>query len=209
MTILLLKAFAIGLLVSCPMGPINMLCIQRTLNRGRLHGFVSGLGAMLSDFTYALITVLGLSFVSSFLNDNEQIIRLVGSIVLIGFGFGVFRTNPLKGWSPAMQSEETRYVKDFISSFLLTFSNVAIIVVFITMYARFSFNPVDFGKSGLAIAMLFMLAGQLSWWFFMTFFVSRIRRHFHRKGLIFLNRIVGSIFMAIGLGGLILSALTQ
>jgi len=147
MTAIFLKAFIIGLLVSCPMGPINMLCIQRTLDRGRLHGFVSGLGAMLSDFTYATITILGLSFVTPFLDENEQVIQLIGSVVLIGFGFGVFRTNPLKGWTPIMQTEETRYVKDFISSFLLTFSNVAIIVVFITMYARFSFNPIENGNS--------------------------------------------------------------
>ncbi|HCC85164.1 MAG TPA: lysine transporter LysE, partial [Porphyromonadaceae bacterium] len=39
------QGFIIGLLVSLPMGPLNMLTIQRTLNRGRWHGFVTGLGA--------------------------------------------------------------------------------------------------------------------------------------------------------------------
>lgn len=191
------------------MGPINMLCIQRTLDRGRLHGFVSGMGAMLSDLTYAVITLLGLSFVAPFIDENEQIIQLIGSIVLVGFGFGVFRTNPLKGWSPKMQTEETRYVKDFISSFLLTFSNIAIIVVYISMYARFNFNPIVNGNNVFAISILFMLIGKLCWWFFMTYIVSRIRKHFNRRGLILLNRIVGSILMVVGLGGIILSVLTQ
>ena len=35
----------IGILVSSPMGPIGMLCIQRTLLKGKLSGFISGLGA--------------------------------------------------------------------------------------------------------------------------------------------------------------------
>lgn len=53
------KGIIIGVLVSAPMGPIGMLCIQRTLNKGRWHGFVTGLGAALSDVIYAALTCLG------------------------------------------------------------------------------------------------------------------------------------------------------
>ena len=73
------KGFIIGLLVSSPMGPINMLTIQRTLNRGRWHGFVTGMGAMLSDISYALITMVGLSFISEFLSENKKILQIAGS----------------------------------------------------------------------------------------------------------------------------------
>jgi len=66
------QGFIIGLLVSLPMGPINMLTIQRTLNRGRWHGFVTGLGAMLSDIIYAFITLVGFSFLSDFLTVHES-----------------------------------------------------------------------------------------------------------------------------------------
>ena len=52
------KGIIIGVLVSAPMGPIGMLCIQRTLNKGRWHGFVTGLGAALSDVIYAALTCL-------------------------------------------------------------------------------------------------------------------------------------------------------
>ena len=55
---IIMKGFLIGLMVSLPMGPINMLTIQRTLNRGRWHGFVTGAGDMLSDLAYALIALL-------------------------------------------------------------------------------------------------------------------------------------------------------
>lgn len=54
------KGIIIGVLVSAPMGPIGMLCIQRTLNKGRWHGFVTGLGAALSDVIYAALTCLGM-----------------------------------------------------------------------------------------------------------------------------------------------------
>lgn len=200
---IIVKGFVIGLFVASPMGPINMLCIQRTLNRGWKHGFATGMGAMLSDLTYAIITLIGIGMASDFLSKNEITIQLVGSIVLLLFGFGVFRSNPLKGWTPRLKMEETRYMKDFISSFLLTFSNVAIILVFITLYARFQFNPLTEGAFPVITGIASIAGGALSWWIFITLFVSRLRKYFSRKGLIMLNRIVGSLLMIFGLGGIV------
>ena len=63
---ILVKGFIIGVVVSAPLGPVGVLCIQRTLNKGRWYGFVTGLGASLSDIAYALLTGYGMSFVSDF-----------------------------------------------------------------------------------------------------------------------------------------------
>ena len=68
---LISKGIVIGVLVSAPMGPIGMLCIQRTLNKGRWHGFVTGLGAALSDVIYAALTCLGMGVVVNFVEANQ------------------------------------------------------------------------------------------------------------------------------------------
>jgi threonine/homoserine/homoserine lactone efflux protein len=199
------QGFIIGLLVSMPMGPINMLTIQRTLNRGRWHGFVTGLGALLSDIIYAFITLVGLSFMSDFLTVHESQLQCLGSIILILFGIGVYRTNPLKEWKPDRITGETRYVKDFVSAFLLTFSNAAIILVYVGLYARFSFNPLPHGWGSLLAGMGAFIIAALSWWFLLSLFVSRLRKHFNRKGLVLLNRSVGSVLMLVGVAGIVLS----
>ncbi len=198
---IIIKGIIIGILVSAPMGPIGMLCIQRTLSRGRWHGFVSGLGAMVSDLVYASITLLGMSVVNDFLTANEIMLQLVGSIVLILFGIGVYRSNPLKGWNPNVQNGDTRYIKDFVSSFFLTLSNVAIIFVFITLFARFQFNPMEHGPSYILFYLASIAIGALAWWFFISTFVSKIRKHFNRQGIVLLNRIVGVLLTLIGIGG--------
>lgn len=199
------KGFLIGFLVSSPMGPINMLTIQRTLNRGRWHGFVTGLGSVLSDFVYAMITQVGLSFISDFLTAYESWLQLSGSIILIIFGITVFRTNPLRGWKPDMIEGETRYVKDFVSAFLLSVPNVAIILVFIGLFTRFSFNPLSESYvSGVAGLGSFLFAAAI-WWFLLTALVSRLRKHFNRRGLIVLNRSIGSVLMVVGVVGILFS----
>lgn len=197
------KGFIIGLLVSSPMGPINILTIQRTLNRGRWHGMASGAGAMLSDITYATITMLGLSFVSGFMNDYESELLLFGSIILILFGLGVYRSNPLKGWQPDSLPKESRYFKDFISTFLLTFSNATIVLALVGLYTRFSFNPILEGTASLIVALISFSIAALLWWFMLTTLVSRLRKRFKRKGLVILNRVVGTIFIVIGVAGII------
>lgn len=197
------KGFIIGLLVSSPMGPINILTIQRTLNRGRWHGFASGVGAMLSDITYATITMLSLSFVSGFMNDYESELLLFGSAILILFGLGVYRSNPLKGWQPDSLPKESRYLKDFISTFLLTFSNATIVLALVGLYTRFSFNPILEGTASLIVALISFSIAALLWWFVLTTLVSRLRKRFKRKGLVILNRVVGTIFIVIGVAGVI------
>lgn len=199
---ILIKGLFIGILVSAPMGPIGILCVQRTLNRGRWHGFVSGLGAALSDVLYALVTLLGISLVTDFLERNELALQVAGSVVLILFGIAVYRTNPLKGFKPNEPLAETRYAKDFVSAFFLTASNIVIIFVFITLYARFGFNPVDKGLWGLILGISSIALGALLWWFFITFLVSRLRVHINRRGLVLINRIVGVILAVIGVVGI-------
>ena len=79
---ILVKGFIIGVVVSAPLGPVGVLCIQRTLNKGRWYGFVTGLGASLSDIAYALLTA-GMSFVFDYINKNIFYLQLLGSIMLL------------------------------------------------------------------------------------------------------------------------------
>lgn len=195
----------IGIIVSTPMGPIGMLVIQRTFLRGRWHGFVTGLGASLSDLIYALITLVGMSFITDILEREETILQLIGSMVLLLFGYTVFRSNPLKGLKPDNEIEETQYRKDFFSSFLLTFSNVAIIFLFIAVYSRFNYTPYENGMLHLIIALASIVFGAICWWFFITTYVSKLRKYISRKGLILMNHVVGLLFMSIGVIGIVMS----
>ena len=52
----IMKGFLIGVLASAPMGPVGILTVQRTLNKGRWEGFATGIGASISDILYAIIT---------------------------------------------------------------------------------------------------------------------------------------------------------
>ena len=126
---LISKGIVIGVLVSAPMGPIGMLCIQRTLNKGRWHGFVTGLGAALSDVIYAALTCLGMGVVVNFVEANQAPLQLIGSIVLGIFGYYIFQSNPVRNLRK-QREKKLSFTQDFITAFLLTFSNVLIVLLY-------------------------------------------------------------------------------
>ena len=135
---ILWKGFIIGVIVSAPLGPVGVLCIQRTLNKGRWYGFVTGIGASLSDIAYALLTGYGMSFVFDYVNKNIFYLQLFGSILLLIFGIYTFRSNPVQSIRPVSTSKGS-YFHNFITAFAVTLSNPLIIFLFVGLFARFAF----------------------------------------------------------------------
>ena len=77
---MVVKGIIIGVVASAPMGPVGILTVQRTLNKGRWFGFATGVGAALSDFIYALITGFGLSFVVDIIDSVIEALNYKNSI---------------------------------------------------------------------------------------------------------------------------------
>lgn len=205
---LISKGIVIGVLVSAPMGPIGMLCIQRTLNKGRWHGFVTGLGAALSDMIYAILTCLGMGVVVNFVEANQGPLQLIGSIVLGIFGYYIFRSNPVKSLKKPGE-KKLSYTQDFITAFLLTFSNVLIVLLYIGLFARFGFVLPEYSAWMLLIGIAFIGIGAVVWWFGITYLVAKLKRWFNVRGIWLLNRIVGSVIVLLSIVGILSVLLTS
>lgn len=198
------KGFLIGLCTSIPVGPIAILCIQRTLHKGRWHGFISGLGAATSDFLYALIALLGLSFVMDFVKSHELIIQIVGSIVIMGFGFHIFFQNPSKQLKKSNKTK-TSYPQEYISALGLTITNPLMIFLFLGLFAQFSFVSANSSTASIVLGMISVFLGSCTWWFLLSYIASLLKNRLNIRGLRFLNKIAGSLIIIIAIVGLILS----
>lgn len=201
----IIHGVAIGVLISAPMGPIGMLCIQRTLNKGRLAGFFTGVGAALSDVVYSLLAGLGMSFITGFIEDHQAVFQFVGSLVLMGFGIYIARKNPTKSLQAQGGNQKNTYLQDFITGFLFTFSNPLILFLIIGLYARFNFPGADFTYYHYIIGFSSLVAGALLWWLIITYFVNKVRGHFNVRSMWIINIIIGSLICIMSLIGFCLS----
>ena len=174
----IIKGFAIGILVSAPMGPIGVLCIQRTLNRGRWSGFVTGVGASLSDLVYAVLTGLGMSIVVDFVASNQSLLQIIGSFVLVGFGVYLYKQNPMRNIRKQHLGKKN-YTQDFLTSFFLTFSNPLILFLFIGLFARLNFFVAESKLIHVIVGYTSIVMGAVCWWFTITYFINKVRKKFN------------------------------
>ena len=194
---IIFKGLTIGILVSAPMGPVGILCVQRTLNKGRWYGFATGIGATASDLIYALITGLGMSFVMDLINNaqNRFFLQIIGSIMLLVFGIFSYRSNPTKNMRQSGKKKGTLW-HNTITAFFVTFSNPLIIILFMALFAQLAFivpdHPLD-----MLIGYLSIIGGALLWWYGLTWLIDKIRNKFESTGIIIINKVIGSVVILI------------
>lgn len=194
----------VGLLISAPMGPVGMLCIQRTLNKGRWPAFFTGVGASISDLLYCLLAGYGLSFITDFIEGNRDILQLLGSIVIAGFAIYLFRKNPTR----MIQSQpdmKNNIVENIVTGFLFTVSNPLILFFIIGLFARFNFLLPEFKYYHYCVGYLSIVGGAILWWYFITFTVNKVRSHFNLRSLWLLNRTIALILFAMAIVGCYMS----
>ena len=198
-----IRGLAVGVLVSAPMGPIGILCIQRTLNKGRWPGFVTGAGAAFSDLLYALLTGLGMSIVIDFIETNQSLLQILGSFVLLGFGIFLFRQNPAKSIRKAGNTKNT-FTQDFVTAFFLTLSNPLIIFLFIGLFARFNFFTPDTRLVDYVAGYASVFGGAIGWWFTITYLINKVRTRFNLRSIWLVNRTIGVVIVVMAIVGFVM-----
>ena len=190
---MILKGLAAGLAIAIPVGPVNVLCVSRTLNRGRRAGIVSGLGAAAADTFYGSIAGFSITFIIQFLQKEEFWIRVVGGVLLVGIGVIYFRKPP-KG--PGAEPAGGHH-SDFASAFLLTMTNPTTVLSFLAVMAG-----LGLGEGGVGWRTLLLVGGifcgSMLWWITLAQVVYRLRDRFDERAVTWMNRIAGLAIGAFG-----------
>ncbi len=190
----LLNGILVGFAASMPLGPIGVLCIQKTISKGRMAGFVSGMGAATADTIYAIIAGFGLTFISNFIVNQQFYLRIGGAIICFYLGLKIFRTNPAIQLRREGQKKQN-ILADYLSILLLTISNPLTLLLFGAVFAGFGIieGNADFKSLLLLICGVFM--GALLWWTLLTGIVNMFRHKFRLKRIWWMNKITGVLII--------------
>ncbi|MGD9741796.1 MAG: LysE family translocator [Dongiaceae bacterium] len=194
-----LRGFVIGLAIAAPVGPIGVLCMRRTLNIGRLAGFVTGLGAAVADGVYGAIGAFGTAL-AALLVDRQEWIATVGGIVLLWLGIAGMRRPPAE-----VDAAPSRGAVDlagyFGSTFLLTLANPATILSFAAIFASVGLGSTPDAGSALQL-VAGVLLGSAAWWLFLSLAVGAVRHRLRATATAWINRISGLVLVGFGLWAL-------
>jgi threonine/homoserine/homoserine lactone efflux protein len=195
---LVLYGIIMGLFVTIPLGPVGVMCIQRTINRGWKSGLVSGLGAAFADTIYAIIAGLGVGVVVNFIEREQVWIQLVGSVIIIIIAVRTFLANPAVEFRN-QRNKKNKPFEEFLSVFLVTISNPAVFFAFIAMYAGFNvFDKQTTNVFSFLIVILSVFIGAMSWWYLLSTIINKYRTRIRLKNIWWLNKIMGGVIFLCG-----------
>jgi threonine/homoserine/homoserine lactone efflux protein len=204
----LIKGLLIGLSIAAPLGPIGILCINRTLTEGPRMGFICGLGAAAADALYALAGTVALSVIGQWIIDDRTILRVIGGIFLVYLGARTFMQPAIVGpapvRSPALLPPGAHAA--FMSTFLLTLANPVTMLSFAAVFAGLGVAPVGTvpgviqGADNAAAALVLgVFLGSALWWFALSSVIGRLRHYIGVRTLAVINRVCGTVLTAFGL----------
>jgi threonine/homoserine/homoserine lactone efflux protein len=192
---MLLKGAGIGFAVAAPVGPIGMLCIRTTLERGRVAGFAAGLGAAVADAIYGTIGVLGVTAISGYIEAQRFWLELGGGIFVIGFGIHLWVTKPNS--QNGTDEIPVSLWADFMKTLALTLANPSTILTFMAIFAGVP-GAAASSMAAVPVTVLGVLLGSAAWWLFLSQGVGFIRHKISDQALKWMNWAAGALLVAFG-----------
>ena len=190
-----LRGLLVAAIFGVPAGAIGALTIHRSLQSGFVAGLVTGLGSTAADVLYACLSVFGVSLISEVLLAHQDIIRLVGGVLIILLGIGIFRK---KDDGVQSGTSDARLLACFGTSFAVAIANPATILSFLTAFAILGFEQKPSAGDGVQMVLGIAL-GTAAWWAALAGIASRFQRRITGRAVTILHRILGVLLMLFGL----------
>ncbi len=187
----------IGFAIAAPVGPIGLLCIQRTLRNGRKQGLLSGLGAASADAVYGAIAGFGLTFVANALVAGQMWLGLLGGLFLCYLGGRTF-FSPMTA-DTAVKAQESSLLQAYTMTFFLTLTNPVTILSFIAIFAGLGLAAGERSYWEVITLVAGVFTGSAAWWLLLSGGVSLLRDKFNETAMQWVNRLAGFIIGGFGI----------
>ena len=198
---ILVKGLVVGFLLAAPVGPIAVLCVQRTLTQSWLTGFLSGLGAAVADAIYGCIAALGLTLISKLLIEHRNWLQVVGGAFLCIVGVRTFFSKAVERRAPP---KWPGLIGAFFSALFLTLTNPMTFLAFAAIFASVGLGSVRDSKVDIGALVLGVFLGSALWWTVLIGSAHAFRTKMTLDRLGKLNKVAGVIVFGVGLTYLLL-----
>lgn len=205
---LVLAGLGIGLLMAAPIGPVNVLVIQRAVSRGFWGGLAAGLGAVIGDGVLAAIGAFSIAAISDVMVAYGDTIQTVGGLLLLGFGLALLLCRPVLMTPVDERSHLFEHAGIIPQTFLLTVTNPGAVLGMAAMIGGLGslIGGLNTNLEAL-ILVAAVMGGSLLWWLGLSELIATIRHKLTEGRLNLINRVAGFILFAFGVALLIEVAL--
>ena len=197
-----------GLLLSMPIGPVNLTIINEGARRGFTQGMLVGLGASVMELIYCTIAFTGFS---SFFGDRivkaSMEVFSFTFLLFLGMKFLMARTvaaptqlGAAAGKIEARVGEKFNPHSAFMTGFVRVMGNLGVLLFWIVLAANFmSHDWVEDAFVAKAACVAGVALGTNLWFCALSYGVSRGHGRFSESTLVRMQHISGLCLVAVGL----------
>lgn len=198
---LVLAGLGIGLLMAAPIGPVNVLVIQRAVAKGFWGGLAAGLGAVLGDGVLAAAGAFSIAAISDVILEYGDTIQVIGGALLLLFGIVLLVTRPAMTTPPHERSHILEHMGIIPQTFILTVTNPGAVLGMAAMIGGLG-SLIGGLKTNFEALILVaaVMGGSLLWWLGLSELISTIRHKLTDNRLKWVNRIAGLVLLGFGVG---------
>lgn len=192
----------IGLASAAPVGPVNLLVIQRALSRSTASALAVGFGGALGDCVFAVVAAFGLGAITGLLDAHDAVLRIVGGLVMLGFSIVVWRAAPRLGGGTATSGRQVALL-----AFTMTLTNPATLLFFFGSFGAIGFTGIGHDNAAhrinAALIVAGVLVGSMLWWLFVATLARRLRDRIADRHLTILNHATAVALALFGVAAIV------
>jgi threonine/homoserine/homoserine lactone efflux protein len=205
------RGFIIGLTIAVPIGPISVLCIQRSTTKGFFSGFISGFGAATGDVIYAYIGTFSLDFIETILVEKQSWFGFLGGVLLCCLGVGILSDRSVislskMNGSPKHSTNSYELLRDYVSTLLINSISPMTITLFIAVFAGLYAENVHPVQIPISIFVTGLFTGSMLWSTLLSGAANLLTGRFNSRQLQWINQIAGITITAFGLAAILNSS---
>lgn len=189
----LFTGMVIGFFVAAPLGPIDMLCIQTSLKKGRNAGLITGLGAAFADVIWATLAALGIVAFKDCLTHYQVPFGVIGGVFLLALGYRTFVSKQKQ------EAAGKGHASGFLSTFFLTLLSPTTLLSFSGAFAIMGIDMEGAGNRALFLLVSGVFLGSTIWWIILSSAVSSFKGVLELKHLEWINRFSGVFLLGFGI----------
>ena len=197
---LLATGIVIGLAMTAPPGPVNMLVIRTAISGGFRAAFLTGLGSVVSDMIYASAAAYGVSSITHLITAYAQALMVAGGMILVAIGVRLARTRiSLDRLGAGAAAGRGRIAARMLTAFTMSITNPGVLFGFLAIFGTMS-GVLRLGETAARplTAVCGVAIGVALWWLCLSFVVSRVRERISEAMLARINRWTGVLIAAFG-----------
>ncbi len=186
----------VGMVISVPIGPINVTVISKGLKQGFKNAFGVGLGASTMDFIYCGATMLGLSAIVHSIEVNI-IFQIIGFLILAYLGIRDVRTKVETFRYEGFEAKNGKFHNAFLVGVFMYVSNPTLVAFWLMLSGVIQSSAmIGDGLVSVALFALGVGSGTSLWYYLLLKAISWKKESFRAETLTVFSKISGYIMLS-------------